>query len=74
MRKLWPLSRQMDQADCGPSILCSCSEGAFIWLQAAINIAACFLKNFTDQNDTAQQEIRQMHKAKKSLTRSHMLS
>ena len=74
MRKLWPLSRQMDQADCGPFILSSCSEGAFIWRQTAINIAVCFLKNFTDQNDTAQQEMLQMHKVKKPLTRSHVLS
>lgn len=40
--------------------LCSCSQGAFIWLQVAVNLKDRFLKNFNDEDDIAQMELPQL--------------
>ena len=56
----------MDQAHCGPFILCNCSHGAFIWLQVTVNLEVRFLKNFSDQDDTAQREIPQLRQGNRS--------
>ena len=56
----------MDQAHCGPFILCNCSHGAFIWLQVTVNLEVRFLKNVSDQDDAAQREISQLRQGNHS--------
>ena len=69
MHKLWPTSRRMDQARCGPVILRSCLHSAFIWLQVAVPVAVCFFNNFSKQHVTVQRKLPHFHQVIQSLAR-----
>ena len=71
--KPWANSHGKDQAHCGPFILRSCSHDAFIWLQVAVSFAACFLNNFTNQDETAHGELSQLREVNQSLPRHQVL-
>ena len=73
MRKPWRTSRRMDQAHCGPVILRSRTDGAFIWLQVAVSLAARFINNFSNQDDTAEGELPPPHQVIQSLARYQAL-
>ena len=73
MRKLWPTSRRMDQAHCGPLILHSCLHGAFIWLQVAVRLASRCLNNFSKQDFIVQGKLPHTHQVIQSLVRYHVL-
>ena len=54
-------------------MLRSCSKGAFIWLQVAVNFTAGSVENFSAQDDTAQREIPELRRAIQSMATYHMV-
>ena len=62
----------MDQAHCGFFILRSSSRGAFLWQQFAVNLAARFLNNFSNQDDGAHRELPHPREVNQSLAWYHV--
>ena len=54
-------------------MLRSCSHGSFIWLQDALNYAVHVLRNFGDQDETAQSKTPQLHGANQFFARYQVL-